>query len=169
MPDSEFAIWVYTQDENDYSNSPPIVAERAMYFDHDGVTGGHQAMGVQNFRYEWYFAEGYTGPGFDEYICLYNPGHFGESRVQLDLIDRWGSVHSQTDNMPEAGRITIRVNDLLDGDCVSAHVKTIDNFTIVAERSMYFQYAEGRTGGSVAHGVATPSTHWYFAEGYSGN
>ena len=51
-----------------------IVVERAMYFDYYGRRGGHAALGVQQTSTGWFFAEGYTGPGFDEYICVLNPG-----------------------------------------------------------------------------------------------
>ncbi len=40
----------------------PIAAERAMYFNYNGVwDGGSDSRGVASPRQEWYFAEGYTG------------------------------------------------------------------------------------------------------------
>jgi hypothetical protein len=38
----------------------------------------------------------------------------------------------------------------------------------VAERAMYFNY-KMRTGGSCSEGTTSPSTEWYFAEGYTGS
>jgi SpoIID/LytB domain protein len=38
-----------------------IVVERAMYFDHQGRHGGHDALGVPQTSTTWLFAEGYTG------------------------------------------------------------------------------------------------------------
>lgn len=149
-------------------NSIPIIAERSMYFDTGVVEGGHQAVGCQP-AYEWYFAEGYTGPGFEEYICIYNPGYVGKTKAKLELTDEWGEVRDYEVELPSSGRTTLKVNDLWPGKSVSAHVKAIDNVTIVAERSMYFKYAGGRSGGSVAPGVVKPATTWYFAEGYAGN
>lgn len=162
----EFSVWVSSWEE-EMEESLPVVAERAMYFDYGGIRGGHQAMGTQEPWYEWYFAEGYTGPGFDEYICIYNPGWVGRPRVQLDLIDELGNVQTTELLLPESGRATVKVNDLAAGKSVSARVKAVDNVTIVAERSMYFDY-RGRRGGSVAPGVMKPANRWYFAEGYSG-
>ncbi|MHB8896639.1 MAG: hypothetical protein ACYC99_15880 [Candidatus Geothermincolia bacterium] len=165
----EFSVWVSSW-QQEMDDTLPIVAERSMYFDYgNGITGGHQALGVEEPWFDWYFAEGYTGPGFDEYICIYNPGWVGKPRVTLDLTDEQGEVQTFEYLLPESGRITVKINDLAPGKSVSAHVKAVDNVTIVAERSMYFNYAEARKGGSVAPGSPAPATRWYFAEGYAGN
>ncbi len=52
-----------------------IVAERPMYFNYTGnlISGGHDVMGATSLAKAFYFAEGYTGPGFDEWICVLNP------------------------------------------------------------------------------------------------
>ncbi len=51
-----------------------IVAERPMYFAYRGVwTGGHDVVGCPTPGSSFYFAEGYTGDGFDEWLCLMNP------------------------------------------------------------------------------------------------
>ncbi len=39
----------------------PVVAERSMYFDYNGKSGGHNSIGVTDPSSSWYFAEGYTG------------------------------------------------------------------------------------------------------------
>ena len=43
------------------TNKTTIIAERPMYFDYNGWTGGHDAIGVYGPSQTWYFAEGYTG------------------------------------------------------------------------------------------------------------
>lgn len=164
----EFATWVSSWIDP-WEDSVPIVAERAMYFDHGGVKGGHQSVGVPEPGYDWYFAEGYTGPGFEEYICVYNPAYVGEARAKLELIDEEGNVSTYPLTLPQSGRVTVRVNDLAPGRNVSAHVEAVDNLTIVAERSIYFDYADGRRGGSVSPGVSAPGERWYLAEGYCGD
>ncbi len=59
------------------SNRPGIIAERALYFRYSGNhgvwAGGHDVLGTDTPRQEWYFAEGCTRPGFHTYLCLQNP------------------------------------------------------------------------------------------------
>ncbi len=51
-----------------------IVAERPMYFDYQGKwTGGHDVLGANAPSKSWYFAEGTTRAGFDQWLCLQNP------------------------------------------------------------------------------------------------
>ena len=51
----------------------PIMVERPMYFE-GTYQGGHDVMGVVEPSVKWHFAEGYTGAGFDEWVCIMNPG-----------------------------------------------------------------------------------------------
>ncbi len=37
-------------------------------------TGGHCVIGASAPRDDWFFAEGYTGDGFEEWLCIQNPG-----------------------------------------------------------------------------------------------
>jgi hypothetical protein len=56
------------------TSSAQFLAERPMYFDYAGKwDGGHCLLGTSAHP-TWYFAEGYTEPGFDEWLCLWNPG-----------------------------------------------------------------------------------------------
>jgi hypothetical protein len=43
------------------TNGGKIIVERPMYFNYNGWTGGHDAVGVNAPAQTWYFAEGYTG------------------------------------------------------------------------------------------------------------
>ncbi|MFH1150992.1 MAG: VCBS repeat-containing protein [Actinomycetota bacterium] len=43
------------------TNNTAIIAERPMYFNYNGWTGGHDVVGVPGPANDWYFAEGYTG------------------------------------------------------------------------------------------------------------
>lgn len=167
-PNSEVSIYVSSY-SNDETLRQPIVAERAMYFQSNGITGGSQAVGAPATGLQWYFAEGYTGPGFDEYICLYNPFSTVTPSVRVELMDEMGAVKTGDYTLPEMGRVTVHVNDLMPGKSVSATVTSLDGNKFVAERSMYFNYSGGTTGGSVASGVNSPNRNWYFAEGYSGD
>ena len=66
-PDREVSVKV----QADY----PIVAERPMYFNYrDKWTDGSCVIGAGAPALEWMFAEGYTGPEFEEWLTLENPG-----------------------------------------------------------------------------------------------
>lgn len=167
-PDSEFSVYVTSYSDNE-SLRGPIIAERAMYYQYGDITGGSQAIGASATKLEWYFAEGYTGTGFQEYLCLYNPYSSVTPRVAVSLMDEAGDVITKEYTLPELKRVTVNVNDLMPGKSVSAFIESLDGNKFIAERSMYFNYSGAITGGSVASGVNSPSRCWYFAEGYSGD
>jgi subtilisin family serine protease len=145
-------------------NQVGVVVERSMYFDAGGRADGHCTQGSPEVSTSWYFAEGYTGPGFDEYILVLNP-YFTGNYVQLTLFDNRGDQSNHEYWIPPASRLTIHVNDLAPARDVAARVTSTRG--VVAERAMYFDYA-GREGGHCSMGMPSPSTSWFFAEGYTG-
>ena len=145
-------------------NDVGVVVERSMYFNYRGRKDGHCSQGSPGLSTTWLFAEGYTGPGFDEYILVLNPW-FVSNYVELTLYDAWGGEQVFGYWLLPASRLTINVNDLAPGKDVSARVSA--EYGVVAERAMYFDYA-GRMGGHCAMGSPTPSATWFFAEGYTG-
>lgn len=145
-------------------NEVGVVVERSMYFDNMGYSDGHCTPGSPGISTTWYFAEGYTGPGFDEYILVLNPW-FTSNCMELTLYDAAGGEQTYEYWLLPASRLTVHVNDLAPGRDVSARVET--SYGAVAERAMYFDYA-GRKGGHCAMGSPSPSTSWFFAEGYTG-
>ena len=60
-------LGIYNDSAHDFSarvectNNQQIIAERPMYFDYNGWTGGHDVVGATVASKDWYFAEGYTG------------------------------------------------------------------------------------------------------------
>jgi hypothetical protein len=145
-------------------NDVGIVVERSMYFDSAGRSDGHCTPGSPGLSTTWFFAEGYTGPGFDEYILVLNPW-FSSNKMVLTLYDAAGGEQTYDYWLLPASRLTVHVNDLAPGKDVSAKVET--GYGAVAERAMYFDY-NGRNGGHCAMGSPSPSTTWFFAEGYTG-
>ncbi len=146
-----------------------IVVERVMYFNYSGWTGGSVTLGAAKPSQTWYFAEGYTGPGFEEYICILNPG---DSVADLTLrfqTQEAGEIVKSGLQVPAHSRQTFRANDLLGGSYQTS-LKVESSQAIVAERPMYFSYAsisgEGSwTGGHVVMGATSLSKSYYFAEG----
>jgi len=144
----------------------PVVAERAMYFDYNGKTGGHVSLGVTEPSQDWFFAEGFTGGGFDEYILVLNPNP-QDAMVTFDFLKPDGSVYSQGFPVGANSRATVNVDAAPGMDATDVSIRLHSNQAVVAERAMYFGY-NGIDGGHVSTGASQPSLEWYFAEGYTG-
>ncbi|MHB8780846.1 MAG: DUF5719 family protein [Candidatus Geothermincolia bacterium] len=149
------------------SSSAGIVAERAEYFDYKGLTGGSCSPGVTATATDWYFAEGYTGPGFDTYLLVQNPDA-REASIAIDLMPQDSSTLPATHlfTIAPQSRFTVRVNDLMKNQGLSLRVRSTGGVPVVAERSVYFNYG-GWTGGHNSAGVSAPANEWFFAEGYT--
>ncbi|MEW6554175.1 MAG: hypothetical protein AB1384_07820 [Actinomycetota bacterium] len=158
------------------SSDPGLIAERPMYFSYGpGWTGGHDAVGAEWASSAWYFAEGYTGPGFDEWLCVLNPG--GEPahlrfRFQTQTA---GEIIPAFQTVPPYSRASFSANSLLGGVTYETSLLLESDLPVVAERPMYFDYLGGNpaapkhwTGGHCVMGATGLGTDYYFAEGYTG-
>jgi len=143
----------------------PVVAERAMYFDYHGEMGGHVATGVNQPSKTWYFAEGYTGSGFDEYVLVFNP-QAQQAEVTFDFMKPDGSVYSQVMPVGAKSRATMYVDSVPGMEETDVSVRLRSDLPVVAERAMYFGYPQC-PGGHVSQGVNDPGDLRYFAEGYT--
>ncbi len=151
------------------TNAVNIVAERVMYFDHGGWTGGHTVVGAPGPAPTWYFAEGTTRPNFDPFFTLLNPSAAADSNVLITYSLGDGTTKTQPVFVGRSSRATVRVKEFLgEADDIahdfSARVETTNGVDIVAERPMYFDY-KGMTGGSCVMGTVLPNYAYYFAEG----
>jgi subtilisin family serine protease len=143
-----------------------IFVERAMYFDYHGNwQGGSSTMGSRHPATSWYFAEGTTRSGFEEWLTLANPGDEAALvTVEYMLGEGQGDNVIRDWEVPAHSRVTASVNEQVGPDKdVSMHV-TSDQ-AIVAERPMYFDYQGRIPGGHNVMGASAPATSWYFAEG----
>ena len=150
----------------------PFVSERVMYFAYTGGgsqwTGGHDAVGAALPANTWYFAEGYTGPGFDEWICILNPGDAEANLTFRFQTQEEGEKRIDGFSVPPNSRRSFKANDLLGGSFQTS--LTIESSQpVVAERPMYFSYqgtnAWNWTGGHVVMGTSSISNEYFFAEG----
>lgn len=107
----------------------------------------------------WYFAEGSTAWGFEEFILVANPGP-APAGVEMSFMTRDGPSGPYMVTVPPASRATVRVNDVLPGVDLSA--KVVSDRDIVCERAMYWN---GRIEGTSCVGTQAPSFTWLFAEG----
>ena len=151
------------------SSTQAIIAERPMYFNYQGKwQGGHNTIGATSTSTDWYFAEGYTGSGFEEWLTLQNPTGT-DATATITYYYRGGATPTvKTKTVPANSRETINVNSDAGAD-KEVSIKVESTQAIIAERPMYFNYQDQWQGGHNTVGVTTPVNQWFFAEGYTGD
>ncbi len=107
-----------------------------------------------------FFAEGYTGPGYQEYVSLLNP-HAHVVNARIAIYRSTGAVRIVMAALPPLSRRTLTVNAWAPGASTAMRVDA--DGSLVVERA---QYADGN--GHIVAGASDASTHWYLAEGYVG-
>ncbi|MBN1288560.1 MAG: SpoIID/LytB domain-containing protein [Actinobacteria bacterium] len=148
-----------------------IIAERSMYFDYSGRSGGHNAPGVNAASETWYLAEGYTGGEFDTYVLLQNPGD-KEARIEATFMSDGGKNTVKEYTLDPHSRYTIEVDKVkgLENASFSTALESLNGVEFVAERAMYFRYGAGDIDDGHSSVAATSTQEkWYFAEGYTGD
>jgi DMSO/TMAO reductase YedYZ molybdopterin-dependent catalytic subunit len=116
----------------------------------------------ENVPNTWYLAEGYTGGGFEEWICIQNPNPW-KTHVDIEYMLQGEGTKTQGVDIPSRSRTTIKVNDVVgDNKNVSAKLVGHEGDSIVVERAMYWN---NRAGGHCATAVTQPSANWFLAEG----
>jgi Pro-kumamolisin, activation domain len=165
-----------------------VVVERPMYFTDNiptaggAISGSASAVGATtlgpNTGSDWLFAEGYTGPGFQEYLVLAN---FTSANTQADVKLEYtnGTVQTVPVTVPALSQVYFNVNNaylnpVAGCGCtpttsVSAEV-IASTPSIVAERLMYFHYGPQLLSGATdVVGQAGPASkaNFAFAEGYT--
>jgi hypothetical protein len=146
-----------------------VVAERPMYFEYgEGWKGGHVAAGAVEAATEWFFAEGYTGSGFDEWICVLNPGEDPAGLTFRFQTEEEGEKTVEGLSVPPYSRLSFKVNDLLGRDYQTSCSLQSDR-PVVAERPVYFDYSgtggHHWQGGHCVMGSNSLASSYYFAEG----
>lgn len=159
-------------------SGPGVVVERPMYFSGfpgaGPLDGGHDAVGAHKPLNDWYFAEGYTGAGFAEYLTLLNSSGELASTVQATYVFNSGAPIIKSYSVPQGQRMTLNVANEIGapGRDVSVHIQVTGGPPVTAERPMYFK-ADPALGSVVNDGhdylgAPAPASTWYFAEGYTG-
>jgi PQQ-like domain/Family of unknown function (DUF5719) len=111
---------------------------------------------------DYYFAEGTTRDGYQEWICLENPTA-GKVDSSIEYMINGGGTVKQSVELQPGSRTTVDVNSFVGGGLdVSARVTGNGHF--VAERSVYFN-AGGLDGGEQVMGATAPGKRFLFAEG----
>jgi hypothetical protein len=183
LPASRTNIWVNLEDfpglgqalaATDVSaviESPidtPIIVERAMYLDLPGQVfgAGHESAGITAPATEWFLAEGATGPYFDLFVLIANPGAT-DALVEATYLLPDGTTVVKPYPVTAASRFNIWVDyegGRLGDTAVSTTVRSTNGVPIIVERAMW--WPEG--GWFEAHnspGATTTGTRWALAEG----
>ncbi|MDY6796452.1 MAG: DUF5719 family protein [Actinomycetota bacterium] len=137
FPDSEVSASI--------SSNQPVVAERAMYW--ENRSDGHDTLGTPCVEYTWFFAEGYTSGGFEEWLLIQNPWD-GQAVVGIDFMLPGGDTNHIDVAVPARSRFTINVGGVIGETEVS--LKLSSDRPVVAERAMYF---DERSGGTCSIGA----------------
>jgi hypothetical protein len=146
------------------STSTGMVAERPMYFNYNGLwTGGSDAVGATSPNTNWYFAEGNTLPGFDEYVTVLDPGNTTANLTFHYMVEGQGEK-DVTGSVGAHSRATFNTRSQI-GSNLNASLYLESNHAVVAERPMYFNYKGVWTGGHDVVGANSPAKAWYLAEG----
>jgi len=144
-----------------------IVVERSMYFPDASKPGGHNASGITQLAPTWTLAEGATTM-FDTFVLVANP-NLTATRVRATYLTAQGTEYTSELDAPANGRVTFwprSEHTALESAEFSTFVESlVPGNDIVAERAMYF---DNFRSGHDALGVASASTTWYFAEGFTG-
>jgi len=148
-----------------------VVAARTTYFNSGGRSGVHGSIGSPRAGRNWYFAEGSTGSGFDEFLTVLNTGDSTADLTVRYFAEGGGVTTTRLHSVGPGCRKTITVGDINElgtGHLVGARISS--DQPIVAERVMYFSYSGNNgqsiwTGGHASIAAAAPSRRWFFAEG----
>jgi hypothetical protein len=152
------------------SSDQNVVAERSMYFNYKGLannnwTGGHDVVGANSPASSWYLAEGTTRAGFEEWLCLENPGSSDITvNASYQMGSGLGNPITKSYNVPALQRLTVSVNKEI-GPEKDASIELTSTGSFIAERPMYFNYQGKWTGGHDVLGANNSATNWFFAEG----
>lgn len=141
-----------------------FIAERSMYFTSELGRGSSCVEGIGAPSEQWYFAEGYTGAGFSEYLCLLNPTQLSAD-VEVRFLTSAGDVRLMRLVLLPGSRGTVDVlREVGPAQEVSAAVCSTNGVPIVAERPMYFTTGQ-YTGGHCSAGIPVPTRGCDLAEG----
>jgi hypothetical protein len=151
------------------STGPGVVAERTMGWDVGGaMAGGHTAKAIVAPSPTWYLAEGNAG-FFDTFVLLVNPQDAPANTTVEFLLDD-GQVVTRTYTLPALGRLSIYANEIPELVTRSFATTVRADRPILCERAMYFRNGEGMfKGGHSSAAVPSGSTHWFLAEGQTGD
>ena len=149
----------------------PIIVERAMYLDAFGQQfgAGHGSAAVTAPATEWFLAEGATGPFFDLFVLMANPGP-ADAQVDATYLLPDGSTLTVPHTVAANTRSNIWVDiedERLANTAVSTTIRSTNGQPIIVERAMW--WPDGHWyGAHNSAGATVTGTKWALAEGEVG-
>lgn len=182
-PHSRVTVWVNEDEKGPYTpltgaassavfdSDAPIVVERAMYRSlPDTFEAGHASAGAAALQTSWFFAEGYTGPVFEQYLLLGNPGT-SPVPVQVTYLLPSGPAPPVTYTVAPRSRLTVLVNTEVPAPGISLASTAVSmvlqaQAPIVAERAMWWPGSSSTWREAHASlGATGTCPRWVVAEG----
>jgi len=111
----------------------PVVVERSMYG--RNRTWAHDSIGTSAPANVWYLAEGSTGPGFETWVLVQNPGDT-QADVHLSYLTPSGSFDGPPVTLEPNSRTSINAAETMPG-ATDVSVVVASGKRIVVERAMY--------------------------------
>jgi hypothetical protein len=143
----------------------PIIGTRTIA--RTSATGAPLASSISNGDSDlskfWYFADGYTGVSFQEYLSLFNPGNVpAQIMVQTFAPVGTSPIAPFSQAIPAHARITINLRSLVPNRSIGVLVQS--DQAIAAERVLYWGTGSGsgKYGTSVSAGIRGPAAVWTF-------
>jgi alpha-tubulin suppressor-like RCC1 family protein len=155
------------------SPSTPVLVERSMYLAAPGevVTGGHASAGVTAPAERWFLAEGATGPFFDLFVLVANPGD-AAAQIEVTYLLPDGTTVIKPYTVAAGSRFNIWVDyedARLADTAVALSVRSANGVPVLVERAMWWPVAAATWyEGHNSPGTTTTGTKWALAEGEVG-
>jgi len=186
--DPDLAALAATDVSARFEASQPMFVERAMYLNRPGPDGvfdikrdllfeaGHASAAVPTPALQWFLSEGATGPYFDEFILIANPGDT-TAQVEVRYLLGEGTTLTKRYAVAAQSRFNIWVNEeafpatgkALANVAVSAVVACLNDVPVVVERAMWWpRPAPSWLEAHSSAGVTATGTNWGLAEGENG-
>jgi hypothetical protein len=146
----------------------PLMVERTMFWDATS-RAGHTGSSVEQPARDWLFAEGSQG-FFSTFVLVANP-HDTATDVTFTFLLETGDPVVVTRTVGPTARLTLHAGEIPELVDRSFGIAVHATQPIMAERSMYFGAALAGpwSGGTESAGVTDASTHWFMAEGATGD
>ena len=179
-PSSRFTLWVNTLpglEATDVSgivrttNGVPILVERSMFLGtSEGAFGaGHEGAAVPAPARRWVLAEGATGPYFDTFVLVANPGDEA-AVIDVTFLRPAGEPIVQRHIVGAKSRFNVWLDyadTRLADTAVSTIVEVVSGSAVVVERAMWWPGPQWREAHCSVGAVET-SARWIVAEGEAG-
>jgi autotransporter-associated beta strand protein len=151
----------------------PLMVERTMFWD-AMYRAGHTGSSVEQPSRDWLFAEGSQG-FFSTFVLVANP-HDTATDVTFTFLLETGDPIVVTRTVGPTARLTLGAGEIPELVDRSFGIAVHATQPIMVERSMYFGTASAGllsggpwSGGTESAGVTSASTHWFLAEGATGD